>query len=86
MFGSAMAARYYTYCLLPTAVFPTATPSISRPSNSVPLPQPANNSFPVSPAFPASESPGIGSGPVESGGTAPANPGNLRQPSEFYPY
>jgi hypothetical protein len=86
MFGSAMAARYYTYCLLPTAVFPTATPSISRPSNSVPLPQPANNSFPVLPAFPASELPGIGSGPVESGGTAPANPGNLRQPSEFYPY
>ncbi|MCC3600357.1 MAG: hypothetical protein JGK34_26700, partial [Microcoleus sp. PH2017_26_ELK_O_A] len=88
MFGSAVAARYYTYCLMPAAVFPTATPSTSAPSFTVPSPQPANNSLPVSPANPASLPAGVGSGGVESGGTAPANPGNFRQPSEseFYPY
>ncbi|TAE08794.1 MAG: hypothetical protein EAZ94_24085 [Oscillatoriales cyanobacterium] len=88
MFGAAMAARYYTYCFLPTAVFPTANPSIPAFSNTVPLPQPVNNSLPVVPVNPASLPAGVGSSPVESGSMAPANPGNFRQPSqsEFYPY
>lgn len=88
MFGAAMAARYYTYCLLPTAIFPTATPSIPASSNTVPSPQPVNNSLPVFPVNPASMPSGAGSGRVESGGAAPANSGNFPQPSqsEFYPY
>jgi hypothetical protein len=88
MFGSAIAARYYTYCFLPTAVFPTANPSIPAFSNTVPLPQSVNNSLPVPPGNPASLPAGVGSSPVESGSMAPANPGNFRQPSqsEFYPY
>lgn len=84
MFGSAMAARYYTYCLLPTAVFPTAIPSLPAPSNAVTSPQPANNSLPVSPANPASTP--AGNSPIESGDRAPANPDNLQQPDEFYSY
>jgi hypothetical protein len=83
MFGSAIAARYYTYCLLPTAVFPTATPAIPAPSNAV-TPPPANNSLPVSPANPASTP--AGNGRIESGGTTPVNPGNLQQSDEFYSY
>ena len=88
MFGAAMAARYYTYCLLPTATIPTATPSIPAFSNTVPSPQPFNNSLPVVPVNPASMPAGVGSGRVESGGAAPANSGNFPQPSqsEFYPY
>ncbi|WP_293351569.1 MULTISPECIES: hypothetical protein [unclassified Microcoleus] len=88
IFAGAIAARYYTYCFLPTAVFPTANPSIPAFSNTVPLPQSVNNSLPVPPGNPASLPAGVGSSPVESGGTAPANPGNFRQPSkpEFYPY
>ncbi|MGL5058526.1 MAG: hypothetical protein ACRC62_00995 [Microcoleus sp.] len=85
MFGSAMAARYYTYCLLPAAVFPTAIPA---PSNAVTLPRSVNNSLPLSPANPASTPAGADNGRIESGGTTPANPGNFSPPSqsEFYPY
>ncbi|MCC3507609.1 MAG: hypothetical protein JGK24_14460 [Microcoleus sp. PH2017_29_MFU_D_A] len=87
MFVGAMAARYYTYCLLPTAISPTATPSIPASSNTVASPQPVNNSFPFPPtANPASLPAGIGNSRVESGGAAPANSGNSRPSSEFYPY
>jgi hypothetical protein len=87
MFGAAMAARYYTYCLLPTAISPTATPSIPVSSNTVASPQPVNNSFPFPPtANPGSWPAGIGNSVVESGGAAPADSENFRPSSEFYPY
>ncbi|MCC3626358.1 MAG: hypothetical protein JGK06_31535 [Microcoleus sp. PH2017_36_ELK_O_B] len=87
MFGGAMAARYYTYCLLPTAISPTATPSIPASSNTVASPQPVNNSFPFPPTVnPASLPAVIGNTGVESGGTAPVNSENYRPSSEFYPY
>jgi hypothetical protein len=87
MFGAAMAARYYTYCLLPTAISPTATPSIPASLNTIASPQPVNNSFPFSPTVnPASLPAGIGNTGVESGGASPANSGNSRPSSEFYPY
>ncbi|MCC3411567.1 MULTISPECIES: hypothetical protein [unclassified Microcoleus] len=87
MFGAAMAARYYTYCLVPTAISPTATPSIPASSNTVASPQPVNNSFPFPPtANPASLPTGIGNSGVERGGTAPVNSENSRPSSEFYPY
>jgi hypothetical protein len=87
MFVGTMAAHYYTYCLLPTAISPTATPSIPASSNTVASPQPVNNSFPFSPTVnPASLPAAIGNTGVESGGTAPVNSENSRPSSEFYPY
>ena len=87
MFGAAMAARYYTYCLLPTAISPTATPSIPASLNTIASPQPVNNSFPFfSTVNPASLPAGIGNTGVESGGAAPANSGTSSPSSEFYHY